>query len=76
MTPREFCYWLQGYFEINSNQPRPQEFCESLNSEQIKMIKKHLQSVFNSEIKQTIPTPQPQGTSVPSTIAKYLSMEC
>jgi hypothetical protein len=50
MTSRDFCYWLQGYFEINSNQPRPQEYCESLNSEQIKMIRNHLAMVFKHEI--------------------------
>lgn len=50
MTSREFCYWLQGYFEINGNQPRPPEFSESLNSEQVKMIKAHLSMVFKHEI--------------------------
>lgn len=50
MTSRDFCFWLQGYFEINGNQPRPSEYCESLNSEQIKMIKNHLALVFKHEI--------------------------
>ena len=46
MTAENFCYWLKGYFEINDNQPRPAEFCDSLNSEQIKIIKQHLDYVF------------------------------
>ena len=50
MTSRDFCYWLQGYFEINGNQPRPPEFADSLNSEQIKMIRNHLRMVFKHEI--------------------------
>lgn len=47
MTSRDFCYWLQGYFEINDNQPRPPEYAESLNSSQIKIIKQHLNYVFD-----------------------------
>lgn len=50
MTSRDFCYWLQGYFEIEGNQPRPPEFLPTLNSEQVKMIKNHLRMVFMHEI--------------------------
>lgn len=50
MTSREFCYWLQGYFEIEGNQPRPPEYGESLNSSQIRMIRNHLNMVFKHEI--------------------------
>lgn len=50
MTAREFCYWLQGYFEIEGNQPRPPEFSPTLNGEQIKMIQRHLAMVFKHEI--------------------------
>jgi len=50
MRSRDFCYWLQGYFEINGNQPRPPEHQQFLNSEQIKMIKSHLAMVFQHEI--------------------------
>lgn len=46
MTAENFCYWLKGYFEINDNQPRPPEYADTLNSEQIKMIKQHLDYVF------------------------------
>lgn len=38
MTPIDFCYWLQGYFELtNSNELTP---------EQVVMIRKHLNLVF------------------------------
>lgn len=50
MTSREFCYWLQGYFEIEGNQPRPPEWQPSLNGSQISMIQKHLALVFKHEI--------------------------
>lgn len=46
MSPENFCYWLQGYFEIEGNQPRHPEHQDTLNSSQIKMIKEHLQQVF------------------------------
>lgn len=43
MTSRDFCYWLQGYFEIeNTSGP--------LNTEQVKLIRKHLNMAFKHEI--------------------------
>lgn len=41
MTPRDFCYWLQGFFEIGNP--------ENLSAEQISEIKNHLQLVFKKE---------------------------
>lgn len=38
MTPKEFCYWLQGFFEMAN----PKE----LTPEQTEMVKKHLTLVF------------------------------
>ncbi len=43
MTSRDFCYWLQGFFEI----AKPQE---GLSQEQLKMIQNHLNMVFIHEI--------------------------
>ncbi len=40
MTPREFCYWLQGHIEIG--EPK------ALTEEQVKMIKRHLDLVFTN----------------------------
>lgn len=42
MKSRDFCYWLQGFFEIS-------EGC-SLNEKQIEVIKNHLNMVFAHEI--------------------------
>lgn len=58
MKARDFCYWLQGYFEINGNQPRPPEHADSLNSEQVKMIRNHLAMVFKHEIDPSNGTPE------------------
>lgn len=42
MTARDFCYWLQGLFELGAPQ--------SLNATQTDLIKRHLQLVFKHEI--------------------------
>lgn len=42
MTSRDFCFWLQGHFEIA--EPR------QLNEKQTEMIKRHLALVFKHEI--------------------------
>lgn len=41
MKATEFCYWLQGLFEIHNT--------IQLNSNQVDLIKKHLQMVFLHE---------------------------
>ena len=56
MTSRDFCYWLQGFLEINSvsADPRfvsgvhPDGFC--IDHKQTECIKKHLALVFVHEI--------------------------
>lgn len=50
MTSRDFVYWLQGYFEIETSQPRPAEWTPFLNSDQVKIIRNHLNMVFKHEI--------------------------
>ncbi len=42
MTSRDFCFWLQGYFEINTP--------DSIQEKQTEIIKKHLALVFKHEI--------------------------
>jgi transposase len=37
MTPEQFCYWLQGFSEIDGRQPTKEEW---------EMIKTHLNTVF------------------------------
>ncbi len=58
MTPEQFCYWLQGYAELNESGPTP---------EQWKAIKEHLQTVFKKVTPPVIqglqycPAPSPGG---------------
>lgn len=42
MTSRDFCYWLQGHFELNPG--------AILSLEQVKAIRNHLNMVFIHEI--------------------------
>lgn len=44
MTSRDFAYWLQGFFELSGNS------LKSLNEEQLRMLKNHLNLVFIHEI--------------------------
>lgn len=43
MTSRDFCFWLQGYFELSGSQA-------SLTESNIQTIKNHLNLVFTHEI--------------------------
>lgn len=49
MTPRDFCYWLQGCLEITAP--------TGLTTAQLEVIKNHLALVFKHEID----TPDPTG---------------
>jgi len=42
MTPENFCYWLQGWFELN----RTIDHREGISKEGLKVIEEHLQLVF------------------------------
>lgn len=46
MTSRDFCYWLQGYFEIASANSDG----ISMTDDQVTMIRNHLNMVFAHEI--------------------------
>jgi hypothetical protein len=39
MTERDFCYWLQGFIELNG--------VETLSEKQVKIIQEHLHLVLN-----------------------------
>ena len=45
MKSRDFCYWLQGFFELSSK-----DGDKSLTGEQTLCIEKHLALVFKHEI--------------------------
>lgn len=53
MNELNFCYWLQGFFEIHNFKDGP------LTIEQVKMIKDHLQYVFDHKVLQSPTITQP-----------------
>lgn len=50
MKATEFCYWLQGMFEINPT--------KSLTEVQTDIVKRHLQMVFFHDIDKSYPQEQ------------------
>lgn len=52
MTSRDFCYWLQGVFEVGQ--------VTSLNEQQTELVKRHLAMVFIHEIDPSFPKEQQQ----------------
>lgn len=50
MKEREFCYWLQGLFEVGNP--------ATLDAEQVELIKAHLNMVFFHEIDPSYPKEQ------------------
>ncbi len=74
MKARDFCYWLQGFFEIGGTEP--------LNEEQVKMIRDHLNLVFLHEIDPSFPKQEQsalnaihEGKPVPG-FPKDVKMRC
>lgn len=51
MTSRDFCYWLQGWFELNETI----DHREGATPETMAMIKNHLTLVFKHEIDPSLP---------------------
>jgi len=49
VTPENFCYWLQGFFELKN----PNE--TALNTSQTQAIRNHLNLVFKHSIDPSIP---------------------
>lgn len=49
MNEKEFCYWLQGFFEMTNP--------EELTPEQVKMIRQHLCLVFDNKSSEITFTP-------------------
>jgi hypothetical protein len=54
MTSRDFCYWLQGHFELH---PTPAKTGE-LDRAQVEIIKRHLSMVFEHEIDPSLGSPE------------------
>jgi hypothetical protein len=57
MQSRDFCYWLQGFFELVDANPRAREGY-ALTAEQVANIKAHLALVFAHEIDPSHGTPK------------------
>ena len=55
MTSRDFCYWLQGYFEMTK------ETDATISAYQIAKIRDHLNMVFLHEIDPSFPIEQQQA---------------
>jgi hypothetical protein len=47
VTSRDFCFWLQGFFELNA---KPGEMARGLTDDQAEMVRRHLALVFKHEI--------------------------
>lgn len=50
MTSRDFCYWLQGFYEILGGDP-------IISANQSNIIRRHLNLVFKHEIDPSMPDP-------------------
>ena len=50
MKSQEFCYWLQGFFELQNP--------ETLTEDQVQAIKNHLNMVFLHDIDKSYPASQ------------------
>ena len=59
MMSRDFCYWLQGYFEVARASKEPGEV--ALDATQTEMIERHLALVFKHEIDPSQGTPEHQA---------------
>lgn len=62
MTSRDFCYWLQGFFEITESATKGHPEMLVLDSHQIKVIRNHLNMVFIHEIDPSMGGKQHQET--------------
>lgn len=50
MTPENFCYWLQGLFELSEIDANKRNVNNTLSVEQVKCIREHLEYVFKSTV--------------------------
>lgn len=59
MKATEFCYWLQGYFEL-MNEAHVGNRNNTLSPDQVASIQRHLALVFKHEIDPSYPEAQQQ----------------
>jgi hypothetical protein len=59
MKSRDFCYWLQGFFEVQeAGRGERQLGGRDLSNEQVLCIQRHLNMVFKHEIDPSNGTPE------------------
>lgn len=70
MTSRDFCYWLQGFFELK----KTIDHREGASKETMEMIEKHLAMVFYHEIDPSHGNKEHQGklTSIHNGQSEFL----
>lgn len=51
MTSRDFCYWMQGWFELNETI----DHRNGATQETLEVIRRHLNMVFHHEIDPSMP---------------------
>ena len=57
MTPQEFCFWLQGFFELTGTR--------KLTEAQVATMRDHLALVFDKQTPDRIPYPLPRPDPFP-----------
>lgn len=75
MKSTEFCYWLQGFFEI-SRASDTTLLNSGLTGAQAKMIEDHLKLVFIHEIDPSYPTEQQDALNTAHNGIKPSAMRC
>lgn len=58
MTARDFCYWLQGYFEIAE---APDITVTGMSGKQMELVRRHLSMVFAHDIDPSAGGPEVQA---------------
>ena len=66
MTSRDFAYWLQGFFEIRDLEPEKGK--RGMTTEQIELVRKHLNMVFKHDIDPSFGDDLPDLTKIHSGI--------
>lgn len=60
MQSRDFCFWLQGWFELNETI----DHRDGASKETLQVIKNHLHMVFKHEIDPSMPDPTGELTAI------------
>lgn len=90
MTSRDFCFWLQGFFEIAEEGREAQPVAANvthtpavtLTDAQVRVIRRHLTLVFKHEIDPSMPDPTGEmqaihdGSALPSGGPDGVTLRC